>query len=206
MASMPSANHDPISGVNVLSRGIVGDIAGELVVASPLYKQHFSLISGRCLEEPEHAVPVYLARTQEGQVWVRAEPVMSPRIVGRRRLIVIGNGVAAMRTIEELLQLAPQAYDITVFGAEEHSPYNRYCSRRCWPGKSGPRRSLLIPLNGSAIRALPCTWEIPSCTSIGRAAACDPDWGWSSATTRLLIATGSTPVVLPVPGGTFPES
>jgi nitrite reductase (NADH) small subunit len=45
-------NFDPIGGANVLSRGIVGDIKGELVVASPLYKEHFSLRSGRCLEKP----------------------------------------------------------------------------------------------------------------------------------------------------------
>ena len=38
-------NHDPASGANVLSRGIVGDVAGELVVASPMYKQHFSLVT-----------------------------------------------------------------------------------------------------------------------------------------------------------------
>ena len=41
-------NYDPFSQANVLSRGIVGDLKGELVVASPVYKQHFSLASGRC--------------------------------------------------------------------------------------------------------------------------------------------------------------
>jgi nitrite reductase (NADH) small subunit len=45
-------NWDPVGGAPVLSRGIVGDLQGELVVASPLYKQHFSLTSGRCLEQP----------------------------------------------------------------------------------------------------------------------------------------------------------
>jgi len=44
-------NYDPIGGANVLSRGIVGDIKGELVVASPLYKDHFNLRTGRCLEQ-----------------------------------------------------------------------------------------------------------------------------------------------------------
>jgi nitrite reductase (NADH) large subunit len=43
-------NFDPHSAANVLSRGIVGDMQGELVVASPVYKHHFSLITGRCLE------------------------------------------------------------------------------------------------------------------------------------------------------------
>lgn len=64
-------NHDPVGGANVLSRGIVGDIQGELVVASPLYKQHFSLITGACLERDEVSVPVWEACLHDGQVWVR---------------------------------------------------------------------------------------------------------------------------------------
>ena len=44
-------NWDPLGNANVISRGIVGSIGDELVVASPLYKQHFSLQSGQCLEE-----------------------------------------------------------------------------------------------------------------------------------------------------------
>lgn len=45
------ANHDPCSGANVISRGIVGSIGDKLVVASPVYKQHFCLDTGACLEE-----------------------------------------------------------------------------------------------------------------------------------------------------------
>ena len=41
------------------------------------------------------------------------------------RLVVVGNGMAGMRTVEELLKLAPDLYDITVFGAEPHGNYNR---------------------------------------------------------------------------------
>ena len=65
-------NRDPFSGANVLSRGIVGDLKGELVVASPVYKQHFSLLTGRCLEDESVAVPVYAARVEEGVVLVEA--------------------------------------------------------------------------------------------------------------------------------------
>jgi NAD(P)H-dependent nitrite reductase small subunit len=54
-------NRDPFSGANVLSRGIVGDLDGELVVASPVYKHHFSLVTGRCLEDATVSVPVYRA-------------------------------------------------------------------------------------------------------------------------------------------------
>lgn len=44
-------NHDPFSNANVIARGIVGDVAGEPVVASPLYKQHFRLSDGSCVED-----------------------------------------------------------------------------------------------------------------------------------------------------------
>lgn len=50
---------DPFSGSNVLARGITGDIQGEPVVASPLYKQHFSLITGQCLEDETVTVKTY---------------------------------------------------------------------------------------------------------------------------------------------------
>lgn len=63
-------NFDPIGHANVLSRGIVGDIQGELVVASPLYKQHFSLRSGQCLEEKEVKVKTYTTRVHQGVVQV----------------------------------------------------------------------------------------------------------------------------------------
>lgn len=54
-------NRDPFSGANVLSRGIVGDLGGELVVASPVYKQHFKLRDGTCIEDASVSVPVYRA-------------------------------------------------------------------------------------------------------------------------------------------------
>jgi NAD(P)H-dependent nitrite reductase small subunit len=57
-------NRDPFSGANVLSRGIVGDLNGELVVASPVYKQHFSLLTGRCMEDASVSVPVYPVRVE----------------------------------------------------------------------------------------------------------------------------------------------
>lgn len=44
-------NRDPIGSVNVLSRGLVAELQGRLTVASPLYKQHFDLATGECLEE-----------------------------------------------------------------------------------------------------------------------------------------------------------
>ena len=63
-------NRDPFSRANVLSRGIVGDLRGELVVASPVYKQHFSLLTGRCIEDPSVSVPVYRARVEGGDIQI----------------------------------------------------------------------------------------------------------------------------------------
>jgi NAD(P)H-dependent nitrite reductase small subunit len=64
-------NRDPFSRANVLSRGIVGDLKGELVVASPVYKQHFSLATGQCLEEPGVCVAVFPARIEGDTVLVQ---------------------------------------------------------------------------------------------------------------------------------------
>ena len=62
-------NHDPFSKANVLSRGIVGDLKGHNVVASPIYKQHFCLDTGKCLEE-DIQIPVYKVRENAGKVEV----------------------------------------------------------------------------------------------------------------------------------------
>ena len=66
------ANHDPFSQANVLSRGIVGDLKGELVVASPVYKQHFSLATGQCLEDPGVRLAVFPVCIEGDTVLVRA--------------------------------------------------------------------------------------------------------------------------------------
>lgn len=55
-------NHDPQSGANVIGRGILGHLKGDLVIASPLYKQHYRLRDGSCLEYPEQRLRVWPAR------------------------------------------------------------------------------------------------------------------------------------------------
>ena len=77
-------NRDPFSGANVLSRGIVGDLKGELVVASPVYKQHFSLVTGRCLEDQTVGVPVYSASVQGEDVLIQKPAAGEPHINGRK--------------------------------------------------------------------------------------------------------------------------
>ena len=55
-------NRDPRSGANIIGRGLVGSLQGELVVAAPLYKQHFSLHSGKCLEDAGQQLRVWPVR------------------------------------------------------------------------------------------------------------------------------------------------
>lgn len=64
------ANFDPNSQANVLSRGLVGNLGERIVVASPIYKHHFDLRTGECLEAPEHSVDAFSARVYDGKVWV----------------------------------------------------------------------------------------------------------------------------------------
>ena len=63
-------NLDPFSGASVLSRGIVGDLGGTPVVASPLYKQHFALESGVAVEDDSVVVATYPVRVVDGTVEV----------------------------------------------------------------------------------------------------------------------------------------
>ncbi|MDP9900532.1 nitrite reductase small subunit NirD [Variovorax ginsengisoli] len=63
-------NVDPKSQASVLSRGLVGSLGERIVVASPLYKNHFDLRSGECLESPEHSVRAHAVRVEGDQVLV----------------------------------------------------------------------------------------------------------------------------------------
>jgi nitrite reductase (NADH) small subunit len=63
-------NVDPKSGASVLSRGLVGNLGEHLVVASPLYKNHFDLRTGACLELPEHSVRAHEVSVEAGRVRV----------------------------------------------------------------------------------------------------------------------------------------
>jgi nitrite reductase (NADH) small subunit len=63
-------NYDPFGHANVISRGIIGDINGQPVVASPLYKQHFNLQTGACLEDETVTIPAYAVRIENGSVQI----------------------------------------------------------------------------------------------------------------------------------------
>lgn len=61
-------NHDPESGANVIGRGLIGSIKGDLVVAAPIYKQHYRLEDGQCLEAPDQRLRVWPVRLKGGVV------------------------------------------------------------------------------------------------------------------------------------------
>ncbi len=192
-------NFDPASDANVLSRGIVGDLDSEPVVASPLYKQHYSLVTGRCIEDPALSVKVFPVRVLENQVWVETQP-RRQRLPGRRRLVVVGNGMAGMRTVEELLELAPEAYGITVFGAEPHGNYNRILLS---PVLAGEKRAADIMLHdrqwyedhGVTLHA-----GDPVVAIDRRARTVTSQSGITVAYDRLLLATGSKPFIPSIEG------
>ena len=66
-------NYDPFGKVHVLSRGLIGDIKGEPMVSSPLYKQHFNLKTGVCFEDETMSVPAYGVRILNDRVEVNLE-------------------------------------------------------------------------------------------------------------------------------------
>ena len=63
-------NYDPIGKASVLSRGLISDVKGKLTVASPLYKQHFCLDSGECLEDDTMQVPSYQTKIINDRIWI----------------------------------------------------------------------------------------------------------------------------------------
>jgi nitrite reductase (NADH) small subunit len=69
------SNHDPFSRANVLSRGIVGDRAGEPKIASPVHKQTFNLRTGVCYDDPGVRLDVYRVRRRRGMVEVFSAPI-----------------------------------------------------------------------------------------------------------------------------------
>jgi NAD(P)H-dependent nitrite reductase large subunit/NAD(P)H-dependent nitrite reductase small subunit len=195
-------NYDPNSEANVLARGLIGDVQGEPVVASPIYKHHFSLITGRCIEDPEQSVRAYPARIADGRIWVKSEPIRA--VAKTRKLVVIGNGMAGMRVVEELLQIAPKAYEVTVFGAEPHPNYNRILLSPVLAGEKRIEDIILNPLEWYRSKgvALHLGDEVVSIDRVRRIVRSRS--GVEVAYDRVLIATGSTPIILPVPGKDLP--
>jgi nitrite reductase (NADH) large subunit len=194
-------NTDPFSGANVIARGLVGDLGGQLVVASPVYKQHFNLRSGRCLEDESVGLRTWPCGVLDGRVWVESQlHGTGPGVRGRRRLVVIGNGMAAMRTVEELLQHAPDEYDITIFGAEPRGNYNRILLSPLLAGETGREEIMLHPLAWYRERGIALHAGDPVVSIDRRQKRVISAAGVVAGYDRLLLAMGSDPVRLKVKG------
>jgi nitrite reductase (NADH) large subunit len=119
-------------------------------------------------------------------------------------LIVIGNGMAGMRTVEELHKLAPDLYDITVFGAEPYGNYNRILLSPVLAGEKTVDDIMLhtrewYERHGITLHAGDPVMHIDRKRRVVRAAS-----GKEVRYDRLLLATGSKPFIIPVPGHELP--
>ena len=118
----------------------------------------------------------------------------------KMKLVMVGNGMAGVRTLEELLKIAPDLYDITVFGAEPHPNYNRILLSPVLAGEQTIPEIVLNPLawyaeHGITLHLGKAVARIDRARRVVHAAD-----GTQAAYDRLLVATGSTPFILPVPG------
>ena len=116
------------------------------------------------------------------------------------RLVVVGNGMAGIRTLEELFKLVPDMYDVTVFGAEPHPNYNRILLSPVLAGEQEFEHIVLNSLDWYAENGirLHLGKEVTRIDRVRRKViAAD---GTEAEYDRLLLATGSLPLILPVPG------
>ena len=122
----------------------------------------------------------------------------------KMKLVLIGNGMAGVRTLEELLKIAPDLYDITVFGSEPHPNYNRILLS---PVLAGEQTLDEIVLNDWSWYSdnqidLHTGWTVTEVDRVQRQVHARNAQGevMTAAYDRLVIATGSNPFILPVPG------
>jgi len=122
----------------------------------------------------------------------------------KQKLVMVGNGMAGCRTLEELLKLAPDLYEITVFGAEPHPNYNRIMLSPVLAGETKFEDIVLNDLawycdNGITLHTGKQVTKIDR--KARKVIAAD---GTEAYYDRLLLATGSSPFILPVPGKGLP--
>ncbi len=122
----------------------------------------------------------------------------------KSKLVLVGNGMAGVRTVEELLKLAPDLYDITVFGAEPHGNYNRILLSPVLAGEMKLPEIMLNDLdwyrdNGITLHAGKKVEKIDRIRR--KVIAAD---GTEEPYDRLLLATGSVPFMPPIPGRDLP--
>jgi len=118
----------------------------------------------------------------------------------KEKLILVGNGMAGMRALEELLKISPDAYDITVFGAEPYGNYNRIMLSPMLTGETTLEEIILNPLEWYSENniTLHINKKVVKIDRKNRVVTTSD--GMETSYDRLLLATGSNPFILPVPG------
>ena len=120
--------------------------------------------------------------------------------MSKEKLVLIGNGMAGVRTLEELLKLDADKYDITVFGAEPHPNYNRIMLSPVLAGEKTVDDIILNDAEWYAQNGITLKTGNPV-TQIDRVHRhLKTESGEEIEYDRLLIATGSNPFIIPVPG------
>jgi len=122
----------------------------------------------------------------------------------RPGLVVIGNGMAGMRTVEELLKLDPAMYRITVFGAEPHGNYNRILLSPVLAGDKTVDDIMLHTRDWYAANDVTLHAGDPVVRIDRKRRVVHAQSGLAVPYDRLLIATGSKPFIVPVPGHALP--
>jgi nitrite reductase (NADH) large subunit len=122
----------------------------------------------------------------------------------KMKLVMIGNGMAGVRTLEELLKVAPDLYDITVFGAEPHPNYNRILLSPVLAGEQTLDEIVLNPWDWYKDNhiTLHAGWKVTAVDRVRRVVHAENSVGEkiSAEYDRLLLCTGSNPFILPIPG------
>ncbi len=122
----------------------------------------------------------------------------------KQRLVVVGNGMAGIRAIEELLKIAPDKYDITVFGAEPHPNYNRILLSPVLAGEQTLDEIVLNDFAWYADNKITLKVGIPAAQIDRIRKIIVSKNGEKTPYDRLLLATGSNPFILPIPGKDLP--
>ncbi len=116
------------------------------------------------------------------------------------KLVMVGNGMAGVRTLEELLKLKPDMYEITVFGAEPYANYNRILLSPVLAGEQTIKDIMLNDVDWYAENNIKLHLN-KKVVKIDRAKrVVYAEDGTTAEYDRLLLATGSNPFILPVPG------
>ena len=118
----------------------------------------------------------------------------------KEKLVMVGNGMAGVRAIEELLKIAPDKYDITVFGSEPYTNYNRILLSPVLTGEMALEDIMLNDINWYKDNGIDLRLNKKIVDIDRRAREVVDEDGAHTAYDRLLIATGSNPFIIPVPG------